>query len=241
MIGEKIPSVDELYELAIDLFKSQGYTISKGSDSKTSFGHSRYFYINYEGRSDENSGLGLKVRVSDHSVQNFDRMFNEIHLNTKTAPLGMALLKADQKLKPEFFRKEMQPYDHYVTMEVNEKGYKPETDEILSQRLSSAKRGAGRTIYNIKRTTRREEEVLIDIRKEKKMEPQKSEAEILAEIETKIKESCNTSRYNNLCMRTQTPAGLAYVVNRCITMMAKDKINLSAALANLEAEEEGID
>jgi hypothetical protein len=69
----------------------------------------------------------------------------------------------------------------------------------------------------------------------------KSDSEIIAEIETKIKDSCSASNYSSLCQRIQTPAGLAYAVNRCISMMAKDKIHFSAALAQLEAEEEGID
>lgn len=68
----------------------------------------------------------------------------------------------------------------------------------------------------------------------------RTEADVLREIEEKIKESCVASRYNNLCIRVQTEGGLAYVVNRCITMMSKDKIHLSAALAALESEEEGI-
>lgn len=66
------------------------------------------------------------------------------------------------------------------------------------------------------------------------------EAEILAQIEMKIKESCVASNYVSLCNRIQTPAGLAYAVNRCVKMMAKDKLHFSAALAQLEAEEEGI-
>ncbi len=65
------------------------------------------------------------------------------------------------------------------------------------------------------------------------------EKKILAEIEEKIKSSCHVSKYNQLCQRIGTEAGLAWVTNRCIRMMADDKIHLSAALAYLEAELEG--
>lgn len=68
----------------------------------------------------------------------------------------------------------------------------------------------------------------------------KTEAEIIAEITTKIQASCKNSNYTSLCQRIQTPAGLDYAINRCINMMAKDKLHFSAALAQLEAEEEGI-
>lgn len=63
---------------------------------------------------------------------------------------------------------------------------------------------------------------------------------ILAEIEEKIKNSCQISKYNHLCQRISTEAGLAWAVNRCIRMMADDKIHLSSALAYLESELEGV-
>jgi len=66
-----------------------------------------------------------------------------------------------------------------------------------------------------------------------------AENKILAEIEEKIKSSCQVSKYNQLCQRISTEAGLAWVTNRCIRMMSDDKIHLSAALAYLEAELEG--
>ena len=67
-----------------------------------------------------------------------------------------------------------------------------------------------------------------------------TDAAVIAQIESQIKASCTKAKYTNLCQRIQTSAGLAYTVNRCINMMAKDKIHLSSCLATLEAEEEGI-
>lgn len=71
--------------------------------------------------------------------------------------------------------------------------------------------------------------------------PAQTEDQVLAQIEAQIKESCSVAKYTHLCQRTQTAAGLAYVVNRCIELMGKKNMHLSAALAALEAEEEGID
>lgn len=67
-----------------------------------------------------------------------------------------------------------------------------------------------------------------------------TQKKVLAEIEGKIKDSCQVSKYTHLCQRIQTEAGLAWVTNRCIRMMADDKIHLSAALAYLESELEGV-
>jgi len=64
---------------------------------------------------------------------------------------------------------------------------------------------------------------------------------IIAEIEQKIKTSCSTSKYVQLCNRTQTAAGLAWVVNRCISLMSGENMKLNSALAQLESELEGMD
>ena len=63
---------------------------------------------------------------------------------------------------------------------------------------------------------------------------------VLAEIEAQIKESCPVNKYSHLCQRIESEGGLAWATNRCIKMMAEDKIHLSAALAYLEAELEGM-
>lgn len=60
------------------------------------------------------------------------------------------------------------------------------------------------------------------------------------EIQDKISESCKINKYSHLCNRMQTDSGLAWVTNRCIKMMANDSIHLSAALAYLENELEGV-
>ena len=60
--------VDELYELATQKFESNGYEVTSGSNSETDYGHSRYFYVNQNNESKDNSGLGFQVRISDHST-----------------------------------------------------------------------------------------------------------------------------------------------------------------------------
>ena len=68
----------------IKLFKSKKYTISKGAISKTQFGKSVYFYVDYKNKyRNHNLGRGLKVRVSDHGVTNVSRMQNEFHFGTE--------------------------------------------------------------------------------------------------------------------------------------------------------------
>lgn len=63
---------------------------------------------------------------------------------------------------------------------------------------------------------------------------------VIKEIEEKIQATCSVSKYSHLCQRISTDAGLAWAVNRCVKMMADDKIHLSAALAYLESELEGV-
>ncbi len=68
-----------------------------------------------------------------------------------------------------------------------------------------------------------------------------TDAEILSEIETKIRECCTKNMYVHLCARIQTLAGLAYVVNSCIKMMSNDNLKLGTCLATLESQMEGVE
>jgi hypothetical protein len=65
---------------------------------------------------------------------------------------------------------------------------------------------------------------------------QSEKDQVIKDIEDKIKLSCNISKYKYLCNRISTANGLAWVVNRCIGMMSKEEMKLSAALAHLESE-----
>ncbi|MCK9282571.1 MAG: hypothetical protein M0P71_18295 [Melioribacteraceae bacterium] len=51
------------------------------SISKTNYGQSSYIVLHEKGG--ENT---LKIRISDHSVTNIDRMFGEVHLHSRELP-----------------------------------------------------------------------------------------------------------------------------------------------------------
>src|ERR1035437_2321977 len=68
-----------------DILKSRG--IDKGfSASGTSFGNSVYFTVYGENSTDPK----LKIRISDHSVENKDRIFNEQHESASSDPKRIA-------------------------------------------------------------------------------------------------------------------------------------------------------
>ena len=67
-----------------------------------------------------------------------------------------------------------------------------------------------------------------------------AEKEFVKDLTAKIQASCSENKYSHLCERMQTEAGLAYVVNRAIELMAGDNIHLSTALAAMESELEGM-
>lgn len=66
------------------------------------------------------------------------------------------------------------------------------------------------------------------------------ELALVEEIQDQIKKACAESKYIHLCTHIETHGGLAYVTNRAIKMMADEKIKLSAALAFIENELEGV-
>ena len=79
-----VANPEERAKELIKLFKSKKYTISKGAISKTQYGKSVYFYVDYKNKyRNHNLGRGLKVRVSDHGVTNISRMQNEFHFGTE--------------------------------------------------------------------------------------------------------------------------------------------------------------
>lgn len=59
---------------------------------------------------------------------------------------------------------------------------------------------------------------------------------VLEELKSKIKESCTKSKYRHLCNKIDTESGMAWVMNRSISLMSNDNFKLSSALAYLETE-----
>ena len=160
-------SYEDMTNFTLDVKKiieDSGYYVSNPSYSKTKFGNSNYLYVSKD-ILDENN---IKVRISDHSVTNLDRMFNEIHIHYPNYKgilgLNTSLKEIDFRLNKSKFFKSDEGYEYYpVIMEVNENGLR-DNDEIISERLSSAKRGAGRRIFNIKRINKKNVINWIDIR-----------------------------------------------------------------------------
>lgn len=60
--------------------------------------------------------------------------------------------------------------------------------------------------------------------------------EVMNELQEKIKTHCKVSKYKYISNTISNPSGLAFIVNRCISMMSEQKIKLSSALAILEEE-----
>jgi hypothetical protein len=82
--GGEIDSHEKLANETLDAFKKAGLKIVRGAQSENDYGKSSYFYVE---RSD---GSQQKIRVSDHSVENVDRMREEVHIsNSKSIPFAI--------------------------------------------------------------------------------------------------------------------------------------------------------
>jgi hypothetical protein len=139
--------VDEMFEKTkqyLDTKKDLFYTI--GANSKTDFGQSRYIYVFEKGG---DSFENKKIRISDHSVTNINRLMDEYHIFDENEIKDKVDL-IEYYFFPEKFTKQEVFNDNIVSMEIPA-SQKKETDIVVSERLSSAKRGAGRLIYSIKR------------------------------------------------------------------------------------------
>ena len=145
--------VDIAYNKAVKDFEKEGFDVIESSDSKTDFGHSRYFYVNYKDRSSDNLGSGLKVRVSDHGVTNQFRMAEELHIipSMYSFTVKLAIIDAKIKLMNELFNREkgvnLIPYEK----EVRQSNLK-DTDIIISERFGTGKRvPVTEKVYTVKR------------------------------------------------------------------------------------------
>lgn len=142
-----------------DFILRHGYYVNNPSYSKTDFGNSNYLNV-YLTDSTADYSSQQKIRISDHSVQNYDRIFNEIHIK-------FPYYKSDEKFndsdflwlirelnfkfkRNEYFESRDAIQNYTSSFDINEKELRP-TDKIMSTRLSSGRRGAGRTIYSIHR------------------------------------------------------------------------------------------
>ncbi len=109
----------------------KGYVVRSGGDSKTDFGHSIYLLVNRENNPLNNP---VKVRISDHSVENIDRIRNEKHFHPMDDMLDPLMYKEiDYILQPELFREEQGTKDFTTRFETP----KPlDTDKVISERMN---------------------------------------------------------------------------------------------------------
>jgi len=142
--------VDELYELATEKFENNGYEVNSGSNSKTDYGHSRYFYVNQNNESQENSGLGFQVRVSDHSTGD-RRILNGEQFIFDSDDVIAVFNKINYWFHPEEYKNVVAVKNKVVTIEVGEKDLLS-SDEIISERVAKS----GSRIFQIKRTYKNE-------------------------------------------------------------------------------------
>lgn len=142
--------VDELYDIATRTFIGLGYDVTQGSNSKTDYGHSRYFYVNQDNKADVNSGLGFQVRVSDHSTGD-RRILNGEQFIFDNKDVMEVFNRINYWFHPEEYKNVVVVKTKVVQIEVGENDLQP-SDSIISERV--AKSGSKR--YTIKRTYKNE-------------------------------------------------------------------------------------
>jgi len=116
--GVKAEEVKDVHLKAKQDFKDAGFKISNGGISETDFGKSAYFYI------DRPDGTQQKIRVSDHSVTNKNRIFDEIHIFSKkdiAKAIEQAKQKIDEYSNNEKLRDELFAKDKNRTVDADKK------------------------------------------------------------------------------------------------------------------------
>lgn len=154
--------VDKDYYKAKQMFEKNGYVVSVGGDSHTDFGHSRYMYVNDPNNlSNDNLGNGLKVRISDHSVENTYRIKEEIHVEAgNEKSLIRASKQIDYYFKSNLFKKEDFLYNETSRLNVPTKALL-KTDKIISTRISKK---SGNETNEIERIFKKKGTKIIDTR-----------------------------------------------------------------------------
>jgi hypothetical protein len=142
-------TIDRMTEDLTTKLKDLGYVVNFGSRSETDYGRSNYIYVNKKGTQAiaDNGGLGIKVRISDHSVENIGRMQNEIHVisGIHNASIPIAIDDIEAILSPEKFDIIEEKVTVYTTFETP----KPlPSDEIISERMSVK---GDRKVFTIRR------------------------------------------------------------------------------------------
>ena len=126
----------------VSFAEKNGLSIKKLSTSNTDYGESHYYELS------DNEGNTKKVRISDHSVENADRLTNESHFSTQGKGAAEFNKKSADNLENYFFPDRFEAKDTYVNkkIEIPEKDLKT-SDKIISERTSDK----GNKIYLVER------------------------------------------------------------------------------------------
>ena len=135
-----------------EFLKANGLN-TKVNLSKTSFGRSQYIYATDLTNEFPDESNAVKIRISDHSVSNFDRMFNEVHLDLKNTEYNEALgqyILAKVRFKIGRLRKEYFTHEIVTLPETKrlETTNLTDKDVIISESLTKK----GKPMYLVERT-----------------------------------------------------------------------------------------
>jgi hypothetical protein len=135
-----------------EFLKANGLN-TKVNLSKTSFGRSQYIYATDLTNEFPDESNAVKIRISDHSVSNFDRMFNEVHLDLKNTEYNEALgqyILAKVRFKIGRLRKEYFTHEIVTLPETKrlETTNLTDKDVIISESLTKK----GKPMYWVERT-----------------------------------------------------------------------------------------
>jgi hypothetical protein len=136
-------------ELANKIEQATNYDV-KVSFSKTNFGESHYIIV----KKNADDNFEAKIRISDHSVSNFGRMFNEIHLFFKNIKEENMNNVVDFLVAEIRWKLEKSKYFLSKDVTVKKEAYNVQTENIrVSDVLQSEfKTKKGNTMYIVTRT-----------------------------------------------------------------------------------------
>jgi len=141
-VGIPVKSIDNLSKDVLLKLKERGFSVSGINKSKTAYGESHYITVY------DVNGEDFKVRISDHSVTNIDRLRNEIHISNKDNSIDIAIAKLELIRGDKFFSISKKQEVKRYTEKIGINGYNKDTDIILDKGIS--KRGG--VNYTVERT-----------------------------------------------------------------------------------------
>jgi hypothetical protein len=144
------PQVEKVFEATVELFQNAGFQVSKGSNSITDYGHSRYIYVNCNGALTWNLGQGALIRISDHStgdrrILSGDESF--IMVNNADVDMQQVFHKFNYFFNPSQYSISEQPMSAMISKENVRGNELRATDVVVNSRTSKR----GEVMYNVSR------------------------------------------------------------------------------------------